>query len=306
MKEKIIELLDNDEFEFAFDLVKGSEDFDFFESFLDEATIEDGYLCLPDWVGWEGIRKCFFLKVLQCSPEYELKRKILEKTKYLEIHFLNNELFPNEVLQFTNLVYLHLRGGKYKSLPPEIKRLHTLTDFNLQSVGLVELPQELSELKMLRRLDLPGNKLSGNSANLQVISQLKLLELLVLNSNDLQEIPSFIIPHLQKLKSISLNFNKFSSEGLTKIISELSELPELREVFLSGCKIDRVPHVNNGFKKLVKLDLGENNISNLPDYFSKLPNLKWLVLKGNPVYEDGSFKSNDRLKYEYESWVYNK
>ena len=55
---------------------------------------------------------------------------------------------------------------------------------------------------------------------------------------------------------------------------------------------------------MVKLDLGENNISNLPEYFPKLPNLKWLVLKGNPVYEDGSLKSNDRLKYEYESWVY--
>ena len=65
-----------------------------------------------------------------------------------------------------------------------------------------------------------------------------------------------------------------------------------------------MPQVKNGFKKLVKLDLGENNISNLPDYFPKLPNLKWLVLKGNPVYEDGSLKSNDRLKYEYESWVY--
>ena len=49
------------------------------------------------------------------------------------------------------------------------------------------------------------------------------------------------------------------------------------------------------------LDLGENNISNLPEYLPKLPNLKWLVLKGNPIYEDGSLKSNDRLKYEYES-----
>ena len=92
---------------------------------------------------------------------------------------------------------------------------------------------------------------------------------MVLNSNDLQEI--LIIPHLQKLKSISLNFNEFSSEGLTKIISELSELPELREVFLSSCKIDTMPQVKNGFKKLVKLDLGENNISNLPEYFPKLP-----------------------------------
>ena len=76
----------------------------------------NGCLCFPDWVGWEGIRKCF-LKVLQCSPEYELRK--FWKTKYLELSFLNSELFPNEVLQFTNLVYLHLRGGKYKSLPPE-------------------------------------------------------------------------------------------------------------------------------------------------------------------------------------------
>ena len=49
-----------------------------------------------------------------------------------------------------------------------------------------------------------------------------------------------------------------------------------------------MPQVKNGFKKLVKLDLGENNISNLPEYLPKLPNLKWLVLKGNPIYEDGS------------------
>ena len=47
MKEKIIELLDNDEVEFALDLVKGSEDFDFFNSLLDEATIEDGCYVFP-------------------------------------------------------------------------------------------------------------------------------------------------------------------------------------------------------------------------------------------------------------------
>ena len=44
-----------------------------------------------------------------------------------------------EVLQFKNLQYLHLRGGAFGTLPPEIGELHNIRDLNLEGVGLHSL-----------------------------------------------------------------------------------------------------------------------------------------------------------------------
>ena len=47
------------------------------------------------------------------------------------------------------------------TLPPTIEPLKSLTDLNLESVGLKNIPRELSRLVTLRRLDLTGNDFSA-------------------------------------------------------------------------------------------------------------------------------------------------
>ena len=56
-----------------------------------------------------------------------------------------------EVLQFKNLQYLHLRGGTFGTLPPEIGALHNIK-FKPGMCGSSLLPGEFENLKRLRVL----------------------------------------------------------------------------------------------------------------------------------------------------------
>jgi hypothetical protein len=304
VKEKIIELLDNDEFDFTLDLVKGANDGKLYDSLIEETRISEGLLLMPEWVGWEGSRTVFFLTILQYAPETELIRKIWDKTEYLYFRFADEQTFPDIIFRFNNLTNLEIKYGNFKTLPPEIGSLQTFEDITFKRNGVQVLPQEIGKLKNLRRLDLPENELGGEDSNLEAIGELENLKILLLDSNELQVIPACIIPGLRKLNSISLNFNEFSQEGLDNLLNQLSKLPELKEIFLRGCGIKTLAEIEGGFEKLTKLDLEQNEIAELPDFVTKIPNLEWLPLKENPIYTDGSLKSNQKIKYEYESWEY--
>jgi leucine-rich repeat protein SHOC2 len=284
MKKKILELLDREETGFAFDLVKGADDPTLYASLLAGTKVEDGILCGPDWVGWEGYRKSFFLRLMEAAPDSAGMRELCEGVRSLELRFFGHEEFPREVLQCENLEYLHLRGGKIESIPPEISKLKGLKDLYLEDIGLKRLPAELKDLKVLRRLDLPGNELSGPDANLEALGELETLEVLLLSYNGLPGLPSGVLAKLGKLRSLTLNGNELSQEGLDQMLGELAGLPELREIFLSRCEIERFPESLDGFEQLIKIDLAENRLEELPVWLGELASLKWIDLNGNPFY----------------------
>lgn len=284
MMEKILELLDREETGFAFDLVKGGDDAALYASLLEGTKVEDGILCNPDWVGWEGYRQSFFLRVMEAAPDSEKMKELREGVRCLELRFFGHEDFPNEVFQFEGLEYLHLRGGKIESVPPEICKLKGLKDLYLEDVGLKRLPTELANLKALRRLDLPGNELSGHDANLDVLGEMDGLEVLLLSYNEISDLPAGVLAKLGKLRSLTLNGNELAQEGLDRMLGELADLPDLHEIFLSRCDIKRLPESLSGFERLIKIDLAENQLEELPGCLGELSNLRWIDLNGNPIY----------------------
>jgi leucine-rich repeat protein SHOC2 len=284
MKEKILELLDREETGFAFDLVKGADDPNLYASLLEGTKVEEGILCNPDWVGWEGYRQSFFLRLMEAAPDSEKMRELREGVRYLELRFFGHEDFPNEVFQFEGLEYLHLRGGKIESIPPEISKLKGLKDLYLEDIGLKRLPDELANLKALSRLDLPSNALSGPAANLEVLGEMESLDVLLLSYNEISDLPAGILAKLGKLRSLTLNGNGLAQEGLDRMLGELARLPELREIFLSRCEIERFPESLSGFEQLIKIDLAENRLEELPVWLGELSNLKWIDLAENPFY----------------------
>lgn len=286
MMQRIIELLDKEETDFAFDLVKGADDLKLYESLLEGAKVKEGVLCEPDWVGWEGYRQVFFMKLMEASPDTRKASELRKGARMISMRFFEDEEFPLEVLQFENLEFLHLRGGKMQSVPPEITRLSGLEDLYLEDVELTRLPRELKELKALRRLDLPGNQLGGPNSNLEVLSEMKNLEILLLSYNELPCLPRGILPNLKKLSSLTLNGNELSQEGLFTILEELSELPDVSELFLRRCEIDNFPQTIKGFSGLIKMDLAENQLDELPVWLGELASLKWIDLSGNPVQKE--------------------
>jgi len=284
MKEKILELLDRKETGFAFDLVKGADDPALYASLLEGTKVEDGVLCGPDWVGWEGYTQSFFLRVMEAAPDSEKMKELREGVRCLELRFFEYEDFPNEVFQFEGLEYLHLRGGKIESIPPEISKLKELKDLFLEDVGLERLPDEFANLKALRRLDLPSNALSGHDANLEVLGEMESLEVLLLSYNEISDLPAGLLSKLEKLRSLTLNGNGLAQEGLDRMLGELAGLPDLREIFLSRCDIKRLPESLSGFEQLIKIDLAENQLEELPGSLGGLSNLRWIDLNRNPIY----------------------
>jgi hypothetical protein len=111
-------------------------------------------------------------------------------------------------------------------------------------------------------------------------------------SNELSIIPEMpLLSKMSGLKSLTLEYNKFSSLG---DLAPLVELPSLETLQLKGNKIKAI-HSKGENKSLVfgeklyYIDLSYNEIASwsfvdcLPDVF---PGLSWLRIAHNPVYEN--------------------
>jgi len=286
-KEKILHLVEEKETEFALELLKGMNDPKPYEALLEGCELSDGVLNKPDWVSWEGHKDKFFHEILEAAPATEKVRNIREGVRLLEYCDHNMTKFPAFVAQFTNLIYLSIRGSfttKVPEIPAEMANLIHLEDLTIRNLGLTTLCPALENLKKLRRFDLPNNALDGDHSNLQVLERLESLEILVLDGNHLEAFPEGTLSGLLKLKSISLNRNQFSCSGRRNVLPELSRLPKLREIFLDGNGIEEIEPPREGFPELIKLDLGNNELSAIPANVGKLAKLKWLNLEANPIF----------------------
>ena len=281
---KVLSLISEKEFTFAYDLLKGANDRNLYDALIEGSHVDEGVLHTPDWVGWEGDRNSFFLQILETAPENEKVRSLRKETTLMDLRFFGHESFPSEVLQFTNLQYLHLRGGDFMTIPPTIESFKSLTDLNLESVGLKNIPRELSSLTTLRRLDLTGNNFSEHNIHWNVLQNLQNLEILVLSWNQISEINEFQWLTLPYLKLLTLNGNCLNKETIQRMFHSISQkIPNLKELFLRGCSIDKVPELRGVFDQLIKLDLGDNFLQETPLWIDQLSTLKWLNLQGNPV-----------------------
>ena len=281
---KVLSLISEKEFTFAYDLLKGANDRNLYDALIEGSHVDEGVLHTPDWVGWEGDRNSFFLQILETAPENEKVRSLRKETTLMDLRFFGHESFPSEVLQFTNLQYLHLRGGDFMTIPPTIESFKSLTDLNLESIGLKNIPRELSSLTTLRRLDLTGNNFSEHNIHWNVLQNLQNLEILVLSWNQISEINEFQWLTLPYLKLLTLNGNCLNKETIQRMFHSISQkIPNLKELFLRGCSIDKVPELRGVFDQLIKLDLGDNFLQETPLWIDQLSTLKWLNLQGNPV-----------------------
>jgi len=120
----------------------------------------------------------------------------------------------------------------------------------LTSADLAELLPEILKLKNLQYLHLSGN----NIIDIKVILELKDLQELIIDYNQLSEIPK-----------------------------EISKLKNLRELNLISNKISKIPKEIGELKNLEELALNHNKISVLPKEIGKLKNLNYFFLSYNQI-----------------------
>ena len=195
------------------------------------------------------------------------------------------------------LTDLDLRSFQLTNLPPEIFELTNLTFLTLAENQLSVLPESISKLTNLTKLYLWGNQFSVLPES---ISKLTNLTQLILSRNQFSVLPESI-SKLTNLTQLSLDRNQLSVlpesiSELTKLTqlsldgNQLSSLPEsiskltnLTRLSLHSNQLSVLPESISKLTKLIRLDLENNQFSVLPESISKLTNLTGLTLSRNQL-----------------------
>ena len=173
-----------------------------------------------------------------------------------------------------------------------------ITGLGLYNANLNEIPEEISQLKKLKKLNLNNNEirsipdfitslikleeifLSGNTekvSNLpKDISKLINLRLLILNRNNLSLFPSDFAK-LDNLQILRLDDNLFDHLG-----DDIFSLKSLEYLYLKRNKISTIDSIQNPeVSKLKVLFLDDNKLTSVPNNISRLENLEILSLTNN-------------------------
>ncbi|TAF64415.1 MAG: hypothetical protein EAZ55_11300 [Cytophagales bacterium] len=211
----------------------------------------------------------------------------IEKLKKIQLLYLddNPELDWQKTLEkLTELKNLHdlsLSSNKLKNLPNNIKQIEALRilwiDDNPE-LDWQETFNALKDCKNLKELSLKMNNIKTIPDNIGTLLQ---LEKLYLSNNTLRTVPQSL-NQLKKLTFLEINNNKDSLD-LKTLFTTLSQIPTLKTLQLSRCKISTIPDEIALLTQVEKIWLDGNQIIGFPKGIEKLKNLKVLKIFNNPL-----------------------
>ncbi|KAM8873766.1 leucine-rich repeat-containing protein 40 isoform 2-T2 [Spinachia spinachia] len=215
-----------------------------------------------------------------------------------QLRLSHNKLtsLPIEACTLKNLCSITLQQNQLESLPDEMGQLEKLTHLDLSHNHLKDLPMSLGHLRCLQKLNVCHNKLSCLPTSLAQLTNVKLLDF---SNNQLTDIPASLL-EMPALEQLYLRHNKLC--GLPKLVAptlkelyvgnnrieemeteQLASLTAISLLELRDNKIRILPEEIASLNTLTRLDLTNNDIITLPAFLSLLPNLKVLLLDGNPL-----------------------
>ena len=146
---------------------------------------------------------------------------------------------------------------------------------NLSHRDLKVVPAELAYLSSIRTLLLNDNQIIMPP---EEISHLQNLEYLSLEHNQLTLLPSLFSSLADSLRFLNLSHNPF-----TYLPPVVSQLINLRSLWLENVGLTSFPSDICGIVSLEKLSLAGNGISEVGEEIGNLVNLRWLSLTKNKL-----------------------
>ena len=161
-------------------------------------------------------------------------------------------------------------------------RLRRLTDLNLYSAGLTQLPKTIGRLKRLKILDLYYNQFTELPRQ---IGRMKRLEQLALAHNDIHELPASMA-RLRRLQVLFVHHNRIS-----ELPNEFHKLQRLRVLDIGYNRFNVAPLVLSSLLALEELDLNNNNLGEFPTVLMSMKNLKKVYMGSNPLFGSEAMRS---------------
>ncbi|OLS27058.1 MAG: Internalin-A precursor [Candidatus Heimdallarchaeota archaeon LC_3] len=167
----------------------------------------------------------------------------------------------------------------------------------LTNKGLTRLPDEISQFKNLKILDISGNNFTEFP---DVICKLKNLEALSIQFNHIFELPEEI-SKLKNLKEFFLDCNHLKmlpacigtlinlikltvgNNKISGVSDSIGNLQNLEKLFLCTNRLKSIPKDIFLLKSLIDLNLGDNEITIIPKEINQLVKLRELYLLGNTI-----------------------
>ena len=214
-----------------------------------------------------------------------------------------------ELSENTRLEFLDLSGNQIKNIDFDMLANSglNLTSLVLRENLLENIDESINMLKFLSHLDLGGNFIETFDESIN----LRYLKYLVLDNNNIQELPA-IISSSRKLKSLNLNANNIEVFDL-RVMESLVELDlgdnPLKKYNITISKLEKLilDWVDFNYLELYPLPLSIENLSlenckleSIPDFIFKLHKLEELSLMYNDIHSiDQSIENCAKLKLLY-------
>jgi Leucine-rich repeat (LRR) protein len=203
---------------------------------------------------------------------------IFPNLQILYIGFSPFSKFPSSAKHLSNLKSISFAECGLNELPEVIYQLDNLEqlflgDYLYGANNISSFPKELANLKKLKTLFMPHNKLKCLSSE---ICGLQNLEELLVPANRIDSIS----PDIYKLKHLK-SLNILGSD-VKELPSEIAKLSSLKNISLEACS---KLNFNNAFSYLSKIDsleevdISSNEFKKLPDNFLLLKNISKLKLR---------------------------
>lgn len=157
-------------------------------------------------------------------------------------------------------------------------------DFGRWKQKVKEIPAEIGELTLLKRIILPGHHLQTLPAEIQNLTN---LEWLNLYDNKIDCLPEEV-GGLEGLRWLFLRDNY-----LNTLPSSVGKLKNLIRLNLSNNHITSLPDEVGNLPLLDELNLNNNRLTELPESIKNLKKLTRLYVKDNPI----SFKQRGELRF---------
>ncbi|XP_014347654.1 volume-regulated anion channel subunit LRRC8D-like [Latimeria chalumnae] len=257
---------------------------------------------IPLWIySLKNLTELYLSGNLNSENNKLIALESMKELKHLKLlNFKSNfSKIPSNVVDVaTHLSKLVIQNdGTKLTVLNNLKKLSNLSELELQSCYLERIPQALSSLTNLQKIDLKSNNIrtmeevSGFQSlrrltclrlwhNIIVsipntINVLRNLEQLFLSNNRLESLPNALFD-LHKLRHLDVSYNLISL-----LPKNIEQLENLQSFSISDNKVDLLPLQLFNCVKLKTLQLGNNRITVVPAEIEQLTQLTYLELKGN-------------------------